>query len=474
MGQGGTVRVALPGLSAPACQNPYLPQCRGAEALAGVVFEAPLALAPGPEYSPLLAEELPSFEAGTLRLDPFSVEFRLRKGVAFSDGEPLTSADAKWTYEEAARLARDLGPAAPYPGFERLDRVETPDERTVRLVFSEPYARWRDLLTAPILPRREGEDFARLTLEEGATGSGPFILQQRTKDTLEFSGSPSYWAVGEPALPNLEGLEVRFGAGAGGALAADKADLGLLTPRAEEALPSGELLSARAVPSRVERLLLNARRGARGDRGTREAVADALDRDRIAAVASATVAQSFVPPDIVPGYVPAWERYDNGAGQTSGTSPPEGPLVLVYPETAGGEPGRDEIAAEVVAQLRAAGIEVEARPLGQAKFYGEALPRGDYDLALYAPNWPESYETLASGVPTASGAALGAVLSAAGDNEQAEALAAAQAALARERALVPLFVWPDAYAWASTLSGPRPGTPREAILWNVREWGFYE
>ncbi len=476
IGRGGSAQVALPGVPAPACQNPYLPECRGAEALLGVSLEAPLVLGPDLDYYPLLAEELPSFEAGTLRLDPFTVEYRLREGIAFSDGEPLTSADAKWTYEEAARLARDLGPAAPYPGFGRVSRVETPDERTIRLRFDEPYAPWRELLSAPILPRHryESEDFARMTLDRGATGSGPFVLLGSARDVLAFSANPSYWVIEEPAPPSLEGLEVRFGSGGAGALAAGEADLGLLTPRTGETLPGGDLLSALAAPARVERLLFNARRGALVERGEREAVAGALDRDRLAALAgSPAVAQSFVPPDLVPGYTPAWgEDYSRGAVENGRA--PGGALVLVYPETPGGDPERAGLARALVSQLRSAGIEAEARPVGQAEFYGETLPRGDFDLALYAPGWPEGLETLLPNVPPESRAALESTLAAADDAGRAEALAAAQETLARETALVPLFVWPDAYAWSSTLSGPRPLTPQSALLWNVREWGFYE
>lgn len=469
VGQGGTARVALPGMPEPACINPY--SCRGAEVLAGVVFEAPLVLGPELEHRPLLAEETPSFEAGTLRLNPFTVEYRLREGITFSDGKPLTSADARWTYEEAIRLAREGGASVPYPGFGRVERVETPDERTVRLVFGEPYSSWRELLSAPILPRHayESKDLARLDLAEGAVGSGPFVLREQTRETFGFEESQSYW-VEEPALPNLEGLEVRFGDAAAGALAAGEADFGLVEP-GEEALTSGALLSARATPARVEVLLFNARRGVLREREAREAVIQALDRKAIAGLAGAPVAQSFVPPELVPGYVPAWERYDREG--ISQETRPEGPLVLVYPEATGG-PGTNEVVRALASELGAAGIEVEARGVPPAELFDETLPRGDFDLALYAGHWPEALETFPSNVPLGSREALLGSLSAVAGGEQVEALSEAQEVMAREAALVPLFAWPDAYAWTSALFGSRPGTPRDAVLWNVREWGFYK
>ena len=64
VGQGGTARLVLPDSLRPGCLNPYLPECRGAEMLAGVVLEAPLAVGPSLSYRPLLAEAIPSYETG--------------------------------------------------------------------------------------------------------------------------------------------------------------------------------------------------------------------------------------------------------------------------------------------------------------------------------------------------------------------------------------------------------------------------
>lgn len=441
--------------------------------MTGVVFEAPLALAPSLEYKPVLAEAVPSFETGSLRRDPFTVEIRLRERAAFSDGEPLTSADVKWTYEQAMRLAQS-GYASPlYSGFERLSRVETPGERTVRLVFDEPYGPWRDLLTAPILPRHVYADrnLRDLTLNEDPVGSGPFRLESRTETRMYFGQSPDYW-VEEPPLPNLEEIDLRSqppGEAAEG-LVEDRADFGFFVS-AVEAPSSGDLLRAAAARVRVELLLFNSRRLEAPS--SRKAVSRAVDRPRLASVAGgADVARSFVSPERAPGYVPAWENHGTGSPEES--TPPGRVLEIVYVGEGAGATSREDVVEALVSDLSEAGIEVEARDVPPGEFFGEVLSEGEFDLALYTVGAPADYDLLVPNLPTAAGEKLARSLSSLEEEERARYLVEAQESSAGEAALLPLFVWPDTYAWSSTLSGPRPGTPYGGLMWNVREWAFYK
>jgi peptide/nickel transport system substrate-binding protein len=423
----------------------------------GVVYEGALAAGPGGGYRPLLAEEVPSFEGGTLRLAPFTVEFRLRRGVSFSDGRPVTSADARSTYLEAARLAREAG--TPYPGFARLREVETPDERTVRLRFGEPYVGWRELLSAPILP--EGE-----AAERAPTGTGPFLPRGASDKALSFERNERYWVGTEPPQPNLDGLTVSFGEPPEGVAP----DLIPLAPG--ETAPAGARVS-RASPRRVEVLLANSRRPVLTDGETREAVlrAAAPARERLASLAGADVAEGLVNAEGVRSSVSDWEEPYRAPSQGEATPPPAEleDLVVVYPE---GEPRREEVVRALVRELGEGGVRVSARAVPVAEFYTETLPRGEFDLALVSVGPPSDLERLLPSLPSGSAEALSRSLVAFGD--EGAALAEAQRVLAREAALLPLYAPPDTYAWSDALFGPRPGTPSDALLHNVREWGFYK
>lgn len=464
--QGGTAQLLLPEI--PSCLNPYLPECAGAEALIGTVLEAPLAVGPSIEYRPLLVEQMPSYDAGTLSLEPLTVELRLREGVTFSDGESLTSVDVRWTYEQAIRLAENGGIAPLYDGFGRVSRVDTPDERTVRLVFDEPYAFWRDLLTAPILPRHvyEGKDFAELILGR-PIGSGSFLLESWREDEIRLTENRNYWAK-EP-LPNLEGMEITSSPPAerGRLLSEGRADFGFFaTTRSQP--ESGNLLRAAAAPVRVETLLFNSRRL---DGGTRAAVARATNRERIVGEFGVPVARSFVPPKFVPGYTPAWEDYSPSGSQ--GAEATGRTLDLVYPRELV-SPARKKVVEELVSDLSDAGIEVELRPVPSADLFGRVLPNGDFDLALITTGPPAAYETLLPSLPPDPRGTLARSLETLDMEERAQTLRRAQGRMAGEITVLPLFVWPDTMAWSSTLTGPRPDTPYRGLMSNAREWAFYK
>jgi ABC-type transport system substrate-binding protein len=64
--------------------------------------------------------------------DAKSATFRLRAGVKFHNGDPVTPADVKWSYEHYhgawAKVLHDA-----------TDVVEIPDDRTVRFKFKDPF-----------------------------------------------------------------------------------------------------------------------------------------------------------------------------------------------------------------------------------------------------------------------------------------------------------------------------------------------
>lgn len=465
--QGGTARILLPEI--PACLNPYLPVCEGSEALIGTVLEAPLVVSPALEYKPLLIEQMPSYDAGTLSLEPLTVEVRLREGLVFSDGDPLTSADVKWTYEQAVKLAEDNNIAPLYSGFGRVSRIETPDERTVRLVFNEPYAFWRDLLTAPVLPRHvyDEENLAELELNQNPVGSGPFPLESRTDNRIRLTENQDYWA--GDSLPNLEGMEITAQSPEEAAkdLSEGRADFGFFATT--RALPdSGDLLQASAAPVRIETLLFNSRKLSVA---TRAAVAQAVNRERVADETGGAVARSFVPPKFVAGYTPAWEDYSPTGSQ--GVSVPGETLDLIYPRQSQ-NPVRDEVADNLASSLSSTGIEVKPRSVPPDKFFGEVLPGGDFDLALLTTGSPADYEALLPSLPPGSRETLARSLKILDTEEQAQSLQRAQQRMADDEAVLPIFVWPDTMAWSSTLTGPRPDTPYRGLMSNAREWAFYK
>src|SRR2546428_10149083 len=75
--------------------------------------------------------------------------FRLRPGLQFHDGQPLTTADVKWTYESFkgayAKVFHD-----------KLEHIQIADDRTIVFHFKEPFIDFMDLYNGGIGGHRSG------------------------------------------------------------------------------------------------------------------------------------------------------------------------------------------------------------------------------------------------------------------------------------------------------------------------------
>jgi peptide/nickel transport system substrate-binding protein len=166
---------------------------------------------------PALAE---SWEASA---DGRSQTLKLRKGVAFSDGAPFTSADVLFSFAVAYDApGSQLGESITVAGH-RLD-VTAPDATTVIVTFPAPFAPGIRLLdNLPILPRHKLEPaFREKTIQKAWTGStplseivglGPFVLSEHVAgQRLVFTRNPHYWRKDQhqKPLPYLDRLTVEI------------------------------------------------------------------------------------------------------------------------------------------------------------------------------------------------------------------------------------------------------------------------
>jgi peptide/nickel transport system substrate-binding protein len=71
-------------------------------------------------------------ERFTVAADSKSATFTLRKGTKFHNGDPVTTQDVKFSYENYRGSKADVFK-------QKTERVEIVDDRTVRFVFKEPF-----------------------------------------------------------------------------------------------------------------------------------------------------------------------------------------------------------------------------------------------------------------------------------------------------------------------------------------------
>jgi peptide/nickel transport system substrate-binding protein len=157
-------------------------------------------LSPVPE----LAEHCEIEDAGQ------TYRFHLRRDVRWHDGVAFTSADVKFTFEEALLKFHSRTRAA-LEGV--LQRVDTPDPHTAVFRLTRPYGpllQRLDVVEASIIPRHqfEGHDLVAGEPTRRPIGTGPFRFVSYTpSDRLTLERNASYF---RPALPGVDRLVFRI------------------------------------------------------------------------------------------------------------------------------------------------------------------------------------------------------------------------------------------------------------------------
>jgi peptide/nickel transport system substrate-binding protein len=132
-------------------------------------------------------------EHAEMSADYKTAAFRLRPGLKFQDGTPLTSADVKWTYEHfkgaRAKLFHD-----------RLDHIDTPDARTIIFHFKEPFLDFMDMYNGNvsgigwIVPAKYYEKVGDTGFKLHPIGAGPFkLVSQEPGTQMVFEAWDGYW-----------------------------------------------------------------------------------------------------------------------------------------------------------------------------------------------------------------------------------------------------------------------------------------
>ncbi|RIK47264.1 MAG: peptide ABC transporter substrate-binding protein [Chloroflexi bacterium] len=162
------------------------------------------------ELVPILAAEIPSLENGGVSADGLSVTWKLREGVTWSDGEPFTSADVAFTYEYTINPDTTSTTQAAYTA---ISTIETPDDYTVVVNFSEPNPAWFNSFVGPnglIIPKHIMADYVGSAARDAPfnlkpTGTGPYMVTDfRPGDVVVYERNPNYWQPGKPFFDQVE------------------------------------------------------------------------------------------------------------------------------------------------------------------------------------------------------------------------------------------------------------------------------
>ncbi|HIJ65877.1 MAG TPA: hypothetical protein HPP77_07985 [Candidatus Hydrogenedentes bacterium] len=127
--------------------------------------------------------------------DKLSYTFKLAEGIIFSDGQPLTAHDVKFSFDKLMDPTTDAPHARNY--YKDVTACEVLDDLTVRFTCSKPYFRHLMMLGGlEVIPEHiyaEG-DFNNHPNNRNPVGSGPYVLERwDTGQQLVLVRNERYW-----------------------------------------------------------------------------------------------------------------------------------------------------------------------------------------------------------------------------------------------------------------------------------------
>ncbi len=201
---GGTSTIAL--WQEPENLNPYLAIQTVSRILRKQTLEGLFDVTPAGEYIPVLAAEIPTPQNGGVSADGKTVTIKLKEGVTWQDGDPFTSADVKFTFDV---VMNDANPVSSRAGYDLIESLETPDDYTVVITFSEIYAPYLTLFSVDkaVLPAHYfdgNSDVSRSPFNRLPEGTGPWMITAwESGNFISFERNPNYREADKPLLDSL-------------------------------------------------------------------------------------------------------------------------------------------------------------------------------------------------------------------------------------------------------------------------------
>ncbi|WP_322892037.1 MULTISPECIES: peptide ABC transporter substrate-binding protein [unclassified Yoonia] len=159
---------------------------------------------------PYLAESIPTVENGGVSEDLTTITWKLKEGLLWSDGTPVTAADAVFTAEYCMHPEGGCAQLSKYNG---VQSVEALDDLTIQITFSGPQPNPYGPMVggqSPILQAAQFADCLGARAPEcteanfGPIGTGPFVVTDfRTNDVIQLEANPNYRDPAKPAFATV-------------------------------------------------------------------------------------------------------------------------------------------------------------------------------------------------------------------------------------------------------------------------------
>jgi ABC-type transport system substrate-binding protein len=322
--------------------------------------------------------------------DGLTFTFKVRPGVKFHDGSPLTADDVVFTFQ---RL-RDQGIPYAKDRLKSIDSVAAVDAVTAQFKLSKKDASFLNNLSDPFVVGSAILSRKAASATEPATkmvGTGPYkMVSYAPNSELVFERNADYWQAGVPKAARLTVRYVKEAQSAVAALMAGDVSVIWPTPETYLVLKDNSRAKLLSVPTAsTYQINMGSVKPPLDKVDVRRAIASSIDRDAVVKLALLGQAAPSGPfPPSHPWAVPLdkqsnYQRDTTKAKQLlAGAGYPDGlSLSFMYPST----PDTYGRIAEVLqSQLAESGIKVSLESLESAVWL-DKLVKANYDLTFTNP-----------------------------------------------------------------------------------------
>ena len=195
---------------APSIMNPFLSGGTKDVEAASIVLEPLARYNETGALVPFLAQEIPTVANGGVSEDLTSITWKLKEGLLWSDGTPVTAADAVFTSEYCMHPEGGCAQLSKYNG---VTNVEALDDLTVKISFATPQPNPYGPMVGGQSPIIQAAQFAECLgarapecteANFNPIGTGPFVVTDfRTNDVIQLEANPNYRDPNKPAFATV-------------------------------------------------------------------------------------------------------------------------------------------------------------------------------------------------------------------------------------------------------------------------------
>ena len=450
-----------------------------------------------------------------IRSRPFTTRHVYKARARWNDGTRVTGNDFLFTYQTVMNRNWDITSRNGWEDIARV-RVHGAGRRTVTVTWKRPFAAWKPIVGASLLPRHvlRGQNFNQtwrnnVSKPNGQPiSNGPFVFSQWNRGSqLVLTRNTRYWG----ARAFLDRITYRVVADTNTQFQAIRSgELSVLRPQ-----PQLQIADARRNPNlRVQSgpefawEHIDIQRGAKGHAAlkrlyVRQALIRGINRPAVANALYRTIApglpvlQNVIFKPFEAAYRPHWNRwtFNRAAAErlltrnrcTKGSDgiyscPQVGKLSFRFTSTAGNQ--LRELAFEIIqSQLKAVGIEVRSAFGPAAHVFGTVLGSRDWDLFMFTWIGSPTSSITDEAIHGCGGdqndmeycnrrvsTLLRRAQTTVNDARRNRILNQADALMAADIPQIPLFARPGFLIHERRIQGILRNPTQQTALWNVNRW----